>query len=484
MNKFLFFILLLQFARMGVCQNLQTLQRIQALVQEYKEEESLVPATYSFCIMNAKNGKVYSELNSKLSLVPASTLKVLTTAAITAVLGTQYRYETQLLYTGSWDSLHGTINGNIIIKGSGDPSLGSAYFPNREDSLSLLRDWATILKSKGIKKIQGDIIADASCFDDQLPDNWIWGDIGNYYGAGACGLSYQDNKYAVYFKTGSVGEAATVKRVHPPVNGLELEQEVKAGGHEDNAYIYGGPGQWNRKISGTIPANKDAYEVEGSLPDPALFCAQEFRKSLQQQGISITGKATSSYKKVQRETKLIYQHRSSSLEKMIYFTNLKSNNHYAESFLKTIGLKKEGQGTTAAGCKAVLQCWKERGINTAGIYLNDGSGLSRSNGISTFQQAQILSKIHRDTALFRVIYHSLPIAGQSGSLTNLCKGSFAEKNLRAKSGYITRARAYCGYVTSRSGELLSFSVIFNNYTCSASEVKVKMEKLLNLIAEL
>ena len=114
----------------------------------------------------------------------------------------------------------------------------------------------------------------------------------------------------------------------------------------------------------------------------------------------------------------------------------------------------------------------------------DGSGLSRANSITTKIQATVLSKIYRDSLMYPAFNASLPVAGKNGSMTNLCKGTFAENNMRAKTGYINRARGYCGYVKTKSGKELAFSVLFNNYDCSPKEMKLKIEKLLVALVDL
>jgi D-alanyl-D-alanine carboxypeptidase/D-alanyl-D-alanine-endopeptidase (penicillin-binding protein 4) len=114
----------------------------------------------------------------------------------------------------------------------------------------------------------------------------------------------------------------------------------------------------------------------------------------------------------------------------------------------------------------------------------DGSGLSRANTITTKIQATVLSKIYRDSLMYPSFNGCLPVAGKNGSMTSLCRGTFAENNLRAKTGYINRARGYCGYVKTKSGKELAFSVLFNNYDCSAKEMKLKIEKFLVALVEL
>ena len=134
-------------------------------------------------------------------------------------------------------------------------------------------------------------------------------------------------------------------------------------------------------------------------------------------------------------------------------------------------------GTTEAGIEVVKNYWKSLGVNLDGLNMTDGSGLSRSNGITTLIQTNILQKASKQK-WYPYFLKSLPVAGKSGSMSNLCKGTLAENNLQAKTGYINRARGYAGYVKTKSGKLLCFSLLANNYSCSATEMKKRLERLL------
>lgn len=461
-------------------------QKIDAVFAEYKIDKTLKTSVMGLCVLNAKTGAVVYDYNANTSLTPASTMKILTTGAALSILGAGYKYETKLIVDGTYDSIKGIITGNLIIKGSGDPTLNSEYFKKKEDTLDIVQKWASILKEKGLKKITGRIIADVSCFDDNLPTNWIWGDIGNYFGAGASGLSYNDNKFKMYFKSGTnAGDSTSIMEFEPTIPNLKLKNSVVVGGKDDNAFIFGAPHQNERVVSGTIPANQTHYEVEGALPDAAWLCAYNFSKALLSEGVSISNKEVEvNYTSKKYDGKVLYIHKSVSLERIIQHTNMKSNNHFAETLLKTIAYKKTGKGNTISGTEIISNYWKGRGVDTEGLFMNDGSGLSRSNAITPLQQATILSKIYKDSTNCKIFNSSLPVAGKSGSLAGLCKGTFAENNMRAKSGYITRARGYAGYVKNKKGEELSFSILFNNYNCTPTEAKKKIERILELLPEL
>ena len=462
----------------------QKINNIDSVIDEYKNDKSLENGSISFCLLNAQTSELISEYNSKTILIPASTLKVITTSAALGILGKNFKYETKISYTGFIDSINGVLNGNLVLIGSGDPTLNSEYFNSITTNKNVVSDWAKKIKSLGIKKINGSIISDISCFENNLPDNWIWGDIGNYFGCIAGGLSYKDNKLKLYFKTGDKnGDSTFITKCIPYNPKLTYINKVKTGGTGDNSISYGSIYQNTRWLNGYLPANKDNYEVEISMPDPAWQCAYELKQALINEGIKTENDLIVSDQKI-NSYQVLFLHQSPILSDIIYQTNMHSNNLFAECLLKTISFKKTGFGSIKDGIKQITEFWEQRGLNTKELFMTDGSGLSRSNTVSTSYLAKLLSKMYKDKNLYEVINSSFPVAGKNSSLANLCKGTFAENNLRAKSGYINRARGYVGYLKSKSGKELCFAVIFNNYNCTASEAKQKIEKLLIAFAEI
>lgn len=453
-------------------------------VAKLKSDAAIKNGSWSISVYDVTSSKLVYEYNSNQSLIPASTLKVLTTAAALEILGADYTFDTRIEYDG--EIVNGVLNGNIYIKGSGDPSLASQYFKSKTDSSIFFNTWVEKMKQAGIKKIEGSIIADGTAFEQQhLSPEWVWGDLGNYYAAGAYGLNYSDNKYIAYFDSGiKEGDSTKIKKVIPAQPKLKFYNQVISGGSGDNAYIYGSPYNDYRIITGTIPVNKKDYEVDGSFADPALQCALDFKTALEDSKISIQGSASNLFfmnnKGAQRT--LLFVHKSPTLDKLVYFTNLKSDNLYAESFLKAIALKKKSFGSISLGVEVLEEYLNSKGISNDGLYLADGCGLSRANGITTAQLAQLLTKISKEK-YFNAFLASLPVSGKSGSMANLGNGTFLENNMKAKTGYINRVRSYCGYFKNKKGRDLAFSIIANNYTCTASEMKKKIEKLLIALAE-
>lgn len=456
--------------------------QLSSVLEEWKNDKDLKHASIGYCVMNAASSEIISEYNSHQLLVPASTLKIVSTSAALNLLGANYRYETRIYFTGDYNKSTGVLNGDLIIAGSGDPTLQSDNFV--KDNGLVTDKWAKALKEKGLKEIKGAVIGDASYFDRTIPSNWIWEDISNYFGAVPCGLSYRDNKFKVFYTTKESGSEAKITSYSPAYlnNTITLNSDVIAKGSEDEAYAYGDPFSFVKEIHGTLPPNKTNYEIEVALPDPALLCAENLYTSLVQFGIKCDGvSARSNYKKSEEQIskQLMYTHFSPTLDRIIFYTNIKSNNMYCETLLRTMG-----KGKADAGLKSVKNYWLKRGLDSSEIYLEDASGLARINAITPHYQSLLLSKMTKDSSAYKIFNASLPIAGKQGSMSNIGKGKFIENNMHAKTGYITRARAYCGYVKTRSGKDLSFSLIFNNYNCSAREAKLKMEKFMIALGDL
>jgi D-alanyl-D-alanine carboxypeptidase/D-alanyl-D-alanine-endopeptidase (penicillin-binding protein 4) len=456
--------------------------QLSSFAEEWKKDKGLKNAAIGFYVMEAANSKPVAELNAHQLLVPASSLKIISTSAALGILGADYRYETRLYYRGNYDKNTGILNGDLIIVGSGDPTLQSENFYTNTSRVT--DKWASVLKEKGLKEIKGNIIGDASYFDRTVPANWIWEDISNYFGAVPCGLSYYDNKFKVFYNTAMAGSEAVLVNYAPAYlsHSIEIVSTVKAEGNQDRAYAYGDPFSFSRQISGTLPTNKTNYEIELALPDPALLCAEHLYQSLKQAGIDCkNASATSNYSASSEFKKqdLMYTHYSPTLDKIIYYTNVKSNNLYCESLVKTLG-----KGNSESGLNVIKKYWQQRGLETTELYMEDGSGLARINAVTPYFQAHVLSKLYRDSVNFSVFNKSLPISGKQGSMSNIGKNSLIENNMRAKTGYLTRTRAYCGYVTTKSGKDLAFSLLFNNYNCTASQAKWAMEKFLIALGEL
>lgn len=456
---------------------------------DFSSDESLRNASWSIEVVEAQSGKILLSHNSHLSLTPASTQKIVTTASALLLLGSDFRYSTKLLARGIIDA-NGILNGDLIIKGSGDPTLGASQM---DDSLSLQRvfaHWLSDINASGIRGITGSIIADDSVFDrEMVPRKWIWEDIGNYYGAGSSGLTVHENMYTVFFKAGKqTGEAVKVLGTEPSIAGLILHNQVSTGpsGSGDNVYIFGAPYSAHRTLTGTVPAGANRFPVKGSLHDPAEFIASVFNEYLNYNSITTPGIIISGPGEMPGKNQftapeiLVSTWKSPTLKDIAARTNLYSHNTYAENLLKTIGYHIYSEGSVKAGTQAINEFWAEQGIDTGGMRLYDGSGLSPSNRITTKQITSILAYCSR-SPVFENLKQGFPLAGVSGSLENHFINTASYGILSAKSGYLGNVRSYAGYTRMQDGTLVAFAFIVNDYNGSPAAMRNKMFKLMDAI---
>lgn len=467
------------------------LNALKAAINLLDADRDMQGAMWSLCVRDAETGKIIVDHFGNKTLPTASTMKVVTTATALAKLGGNYRFQTQLLLSGALNN--GVLEGDLIIKGGGDPTLGSSRFGVEDGLKALMNNWTTKIQAAGIKKINGRIITDVRAYSTQtVPGFWSWEDLGNYYGAGIFGLNINDNEYRIDFVPASrVGAKAELIRTDPYIPGLTLTSEVTTGkvGSGDNAYIFGSPYTYSRYIRGTIPAGKKSFSIRGSLPDPPLFAAQHLRHALIECGISVEGEGLSSRNILpedpawKRKSSVIFTYESPPLSKIIVPLNIKSINMYAEALGALLTSPPTDKASISGGAKAMKDYWKSQGVITKGMLIDDGSGLSPTNAMTTKQLSEILSKVHR-ASYGKYLYASLPIAGRSGSLSYMLKNTRAEGNMRAKSGYISGTRSYAGYVDAKNGRRLSFSIVAYNYDCSPGSMRRKLEKVMAQIAEL
>lgn len=450
----------------------QAVERVRQAVENLAAEPVVSSGTVGFYLasMDAPDKPLASRF-PRQSFITASAMKSLTTGAALEVLGPDFRFETKLLQSPA--------TGDVILRGAGDPSLG------RPDWEGLFEEWRTALRAAGIQEILGRVVVDESAWEPQeIPDGWTWLDIGNYYAPPLTPLCFQDNSLHLYFHlTGRPGEPAGFYDAVPWPAGLNFLDELRIGapGTGDNAYVYGGPGTDTLVLRGTLSADSGKEYIKGALPDPALFCAQEFTDWLNGHSLPVHGRAATT-RRLEAQAKIaaaagiptavpsvtlpvdarvISVHRSEPLRDLLVPINHRSLNLDCECLLKTLG-----NGSTRAGLSRIREHLSAKGLPLAGYEQTDGSGLSRTNMVTPELLARamgsFLSGPHGADYL-----ESLPEGGQSGS-TLRSLNTPAEAVIHAKSGTIERVKAYTGTVGAADGRKFIFSILVNNYDGSFS----------------
>jgi D-alanyl-D-alanine carboxypeptidase/D-alanyl-D-alanine-endopeptidase (penicillin-binding protein 4) len=311
--------------------------------------------------------------------------------------------------------------------------------------------------------------------------------MGNYFGAGPVGLSIYENQYEISLKSKSEGTLTEIIKTKPLIPFLTFENFVLSKNtKKDEASIYGAPFQNKRIIRGAIPSYRESFTIKGSIPDPTYLAAYELNNELRKAGISTTKTPTTSRilnKKKPTILNFITSTKSPQLSSIIKQTNLYSVNLFAEHLINQLALQKDSGAYLNSGVQVINEFWKAKGLDLNGFYMEDGCGLSRFNSITSKQLVDVLTYMNtsENAVLFKA---SLPVAGKSGTLRNLGKGTIAANNISAKSGYMTRVRSYSGYVTTKNNRKIAFALIVNNYNCTAYQMKKKMELIMIKLAEI
>ncbi len=452
-------------------------------LQEIITKTEYSNATVGIEMVKIESGEKIIELNPEKLLVPASVLKIITSASALEILGSGYRFKTEIGFTGEIQNT-GVLNGNLVLIGGGDPTLGSEYFKENNSCSDFIDIWIQKIKDAGIKKITGDIIFDSSIYNNEkVPPTWIWGDIGNYYGAGPNAFTCYDNSFSITFKSpDAVGAKTEIISVNPEIKGLELNNEVvSSDDNRDLASVFGSPFDKKRIIRGTIPKNRSAFTIKAAVHHPEELIAEELMNKLTKEGISFEGKPE--FRSVERILfHDIYVHESPELSEIMTVLNHESVNLFAEHLIMQIAAEKTGVGDREKGIELIKQFWKSNGTLTEDFFMEDGNGLSHFNAVSPGQIASILVFMNQKSKNSDIFLNSLPNAG-TGTLKSFNTEYFPGNTMNAKSGSMTRVRCYAGYLKLNSGNRIAFAIMFNNFSGSGGKAAKNIEELLYRIKE-
>ncbi len=444
-------------------------------------------ANVGVAVHDLTTGKMISGYNQDYSLVPASSMKLITSLVTLDNLGGEYRYQTYLGYDGKVGP-DGTLQGNLYIIGSGDPTLGSNRIPGNPSYSQFLKNVLSTIKASGITCIDGDIVADESIFDSYpIAPSWQWNDLGNYYAGGAWGLNINENEYDIYFDSNyKVGSLSRLLFIDPKIPYLTLENEVlvDSANTGDNAYVFGGPYDFDKRIVGTIPQSKDKFKIKGSIPDPPKFLAIQIRDILLKNGIESNGSRVKIKKTDKnKHSTVIDTVYSPPLVEIVKYANYFSINQYCEALLKTLGRETFGEGSGGHGIRAIDDYLSKLNIDSDGLHMEDGSGLSARNFVNPGFLSEFLAKYAMKNGI-EIMQRVMPKAGAEGTVSGLLGGYGARGNVWAKSGSMERVLSYSGICKAKSGKWISFSLIINGYQGKYKDMKPGAEKLIDKIYQM
>ncbi|MFT3753019.1 MAG: D-alanyl-D-alanine carboxypeptidase/D-alanyl-D-alanine-endopeptidase [Paludibacter sp.] len=244
----------------------------------------------------------------------------------------------------------------------------------------------------------------------------------------------------------------------------------------DSAYFYGAPHSNQRTIRGEIPARRAEFITKGDIPNPALLLAKHFNEKLIEAGFSIAQPPTDKVSD-NKSRKIIYTHDSPPLEQIVTEINIHSNNHFAEHLFRYLALLNSPVATTNGAIRVIESFWKSKGLPVDQLIQYDGSGLAPSNVVSAQFYVDLLLYMKTKSRNSTVFYNSLPVAGETGTLSSLLKNTPLQSRIHAKSGTISRVKCYAGYIDA-NGRNLVFAILVNNANGSSKAVVKKMEEFL------
>ncbi|WP_162944715.1 D-alanyl-D-alanine carboxypeptidase/D-alanyl-D-alanine endopeptidase [Flavisolibacter nicotianae] len=436
----------------------------------FEQDPQLKSSIASLYVIDAVSGNVVFEKNAGIGLAPASTQKIITAATAYELLGRDFRYETKFGYFGKLKD--GRLDGGLYFKPSGDPTLGSWRWKATTETAVMDRLFAAFQKT-GIKTFGNSFYDERGWESEAIPGGWIWDDVGNYYGAGAGALNWRENQYDLILKSGpTVNDGVTVVESKPRLYDIAFDCRVTGApkGTGDNSYIYLPVGGNVATVRGTIPVQQERFVIAGAMPSAPLQFFSTLHDTLAKNGYAyqmVTMHADKSSKMtIPSAITFFHTEQSPALDSIVYWFLKKSINLYGEALAKTMALKKGKTASAENGADLIRDYWKDKGIGIDATELNlqDGSGLSPQNRVTTHAQVAVLQYAQKQP-WFEGYYYAFP----------------EYNGMKLKSGTIGGAKSFCGYHTGRDGKKYILSFIVNNYNGAASALVQKMYKVLNCL---
>ena len=473
-----------------------TLAELQTRINEHLGQTRFASALWGVKIVSLDSGKALLEHNAGKLFKPASNAKLFTGALALDRLGPDYRIETSFYAVARPDS-DGTLHGNLIVYGRGDPSLAARF--NNGDYGKSLEALVEALVTAGVKRIEGDLIGDESYFrGPPFGSSWTWDDLQNYYGAEVSALTQEDNVVDLVFKPGAKTGAPCLIVAQPAqpdtafLTFINRTKTVDRGGQRAIT-LYRPLGENVVYVSGQLPLGTN-YTDAVSVHKPALWFVTRLKQTLEQRGVTVSG-IPRAMNWLDREaspldvTRLVEigSAESRPLSGIVGKMMKPSQNLYAQLLLLQVGARSQkredgNQTTEEAGIVELQRFAAEAGIQPGELLFDEGSGLSRRALVTPNAVVELLKFMgrHRYADIYR---EALPIAGVDGTLRNRMKGTPAERNVRAKTGTIGNVNTLSGYVTTATGERLAFSLMLNAYDAdSKNSVKHDIDPIAVMLA--
>ena len=457
---------------------------LQAELDEILADPAFHNANWGAMVQSVETGEVLYRKHERKLFMPASNMKLVTGAAALTQLGADHHFRTRVLACGEIDQ-DGALKGDILVIGGGDPTISQRFGDG--DPLHIFRAWSDSLHRRGIRRIEGNVVGDDDLFDDvHIGPGWAWDYLGSAYAAEIGALLFNEGALRINVTPGRSKDSSAAVSLEPPTSYVELKGEVSTVGDSTgiNVGVARPPFSNEAEMEGAIWIGADSLTLYIAPHDPTLYFVTVLRETLQAQGVAVVGDA------VDRDSvagdcdsaETLFVHESQGLAEILKPLFKESQNQLAEMLLRYLGAVRTDTGSVTTGRRVVTQRLTNWGIPDDSYIYYDGSGLSRYNYLAPEALVRLLRAVSQ-TQEFEVFYDALPIAGVDGTLESRMRGTRAEGNARAKTGFISNARALSGYVTTQDGELLAFSIIANNFDTPVRPVEYVQDLVVERLAD-
>lgn len=456
-----------------------SLQRLASDITTITKNPGVARGVWGVAVYSLDRREPLFTLNDTTLLVPASTAKLIALATAVQAVGWDYRYETLVRATGP--IVDGVVQGDLVVVGSGDPSLGG----RGGDSLAA---FVSVMRTAGITRIEGRVIGDDDGLEEPRPQlAWAWDDLGYTSGALFGALNYGENRMDLIVAPGAgAGERAEVAQPYRWGRPMRIRAVTGAAGSPQLLWPEQRPGEPFLTIDGSIPIGASPARMSVSVGNPTLWFANALRHALIEAGIEVRGDAYDvddialEPMKPELGDGVLYIHRSPTLAVLAQPMLKDSINLYAEAALRlnTPGGTFPTNDAALAGVRTTLAGWD---VSTDGWQVVDGSGLSRRDAVAPDTLIAVLRRMWDPTGVSPWM-NSLPIAGVDGTLAGRMAGTAAAGNVRAKTGTMSNIRALAGYVRTKDGEPLAFAIIVNNFEGAGAAAIDAIDRIAVMLA--
>ncbi|HTZ33321.1 MAG TPA: D-alanyl-D-alanine carboxypeptidase/D-alanyl-D-alanine-endopeptidase [Methylomirabilota bacterium] len=432
---------------------------------------------WGLLVVDAASGETLYEKNADKYFVPASNMKLLSTAVALDKLGVDYRFRTTMETNGKLGD-DGTLRGDLFFVGKGDPNLSNRRFPfdTKEEfdgpPERVLAEMADAVVARGLKEITGDIVGDDSYFPrERYPDGWEIDDMVWEYGAAISAIVVDDNTVTLTLTPGEKAGELAQWVMEPATSEFVVKSEVTTVGTKEKGELRltREPGSGVVTLAGTMPAKSAPHKLVLAIQEPAQHAAELLARLLTQRGVKFAGKVRAQHEPDPAEgtRTVLAEHVSVRLGDSVKLVNKISQNLHTEVLLRTAARQNGRWEDSEDLMKFPREFYAKAGIGAEDVVQTDASGLSRHDMVTPRAFVTLLTYAQKQP-WFAEYYASLPVAGVDGTLNERMKG--ISGRVHAKTGSVAHVRTLSGYAETVGGRRLAFSFLSNNENVTAHEV--------------